>query len=294
MTKGKIKIKDDRYPQRLKSIKNPPEELYHKGNFDQDIFNKCLAVVGSRKMTKYGKKICTKLVSEVASRGITIVSGFMYGIDATAHKAAVEAGGRTIAVMPCGIEKIHPSYQVDLYKKIIKKNGLILSEMSGKKSPAKWTYPKRNRIVAGLSQATLVVQAAEESGSLITAGFAKEFKRKIFSVPGPLNSKVSIGTAKLIKDGADIVTSGKDILKFFQPKQSNMTFKQEDGKAAQYENLSEKEKIVVESLQVEALEVDDIAQKIDSPANKTGTILSKMQLKGIIEKEGNKYYLSDF
>ena len=293
MNRGKVKIKEDRYPGRLKEIDDPPEDLYYKGNFDGEIFDKCLAVVGSRRMTKYGEKICTKLVSEVASRGITIVSGFMYGMDATAHRAAVKVGGRTIAVMPCGIEKIHPGYQEDLYKEIIKKKGLILSEMPGKKGPAKWTYPKRNRIVAGLSQATLVVQAGKNSGSLITANFAKDFNRKLFAVPGPLTSKVSIGTANLIKDGADIVTSAKDILKFFEPKQAGMNFNKEDRKLDKYKNLPPKEKEIIKKLQTEPLEIDDIARKLDLSAKKTGTILSQMQLKGLIEKEGNKYYLND-
>ncbi|MGM0439386.1 MAG: DNA-processing protein DprA [Patescibacteria group bacterium] len=293
MKRGKVKIEDKRYPKRLKKIKDAPKELYYKGNFSDEIFDKCLAVVGSRKMTNYGKKICDKLVSEVAARGITIVSGFMYGMDATAHRAAVKVGGKTIAVMPCGIEKIHPSYQEELYKEVIKKDGLILSEMPGKKGPAKWTYPQRNRIVAGLSQATLVVQAAKNSGSLITANLTKDFNRKLFAVPGPLTSKVSIGTANLIKNGADIVTCARDILDFFAPKQAGMDFVEKSkSKNTHYKNLSKKERQVVENLEVEPLEVDDIARKLNLPANKTGTILSKMQLKGVIEKEGNKYYLS--
>ena len=293
MNKGKVKIKEDRYPDRLKEINDPPEELYYKGNFKAEIFDKCLAVVGSRKMTKYGEKICTKLVSEIAARGITIVSGFMYGMDATAHRAAAKVGGKTIAAMPCGIEKIHPSYQEDLYKEIIRKEGLILSEMPGKKGPAKWTYPKRNRIVAGLSQATLVVQAARNSGSLITANFAKDFDRKLFAVPGPLTSKVSIGTANLIKDGADIVTCAEDILEFFEPKQRGMNFKNNKKEYLQHKNLEKEERVIVEALQIEPLEVDVISNKLDLPADKTGTLLSKMQLKGIIEKRGNKYYLRD-
>ena len=291
MKNKKIKIKDVDYPERLKEINNPPEELYYKGSFKKGIFDRCLAVVGSRRMTKYGEKITEKLVSKVAGRGVTIVSGFMYGIDATAHKSAVRAGGKTIAVMPCGIEKIHPGYQEDLYKKIIKKEGLILSEMPGEKGPAKWTYPKRNRIVAGLSQATLVVQAAENSGSLITANFAEKFNRKIFAVPGPLTSKVSIGTANLIKKGASIVTCAKDILEFFESKQMDINF--EDSGFNRYENLSETEKQIVKNLRMEPLEVDIISQRTNLPADKTGTLLSKMQLKGIIEKRGNKYYLKD-
>ncbi len=285
----RIKKENKLYPERLKKIKDPPEELFYKGNPDEDIFDKCLAVVGSRKMTKYGEKICNRLVSEVASRGITIVSGFMYGIDATAHKAAVSVGGRTVAVMPCGIEKIHPAYQKDLYKEIINKDGLIVSEMSGKKGPAKWTYPKRNRIVAGLSQATLVVQAAENSGSLITADFAKDFNRKLFAVPGPLTSNVSIGTANLIKNGADIVTEVKDIIEFFKPKQTGMDFSKERMDLSQYD-LSIKEEKIIKNLQAEPLEVDSIANKLNISAKETGTLLSQMQLKGLIEKDGNKYY----
>ncbi len=285
-----VNIKEDIYPKRLKQIKDPPEKLFYKGNFNPEIFKNCLAVVGSRKMTRYGKKICTKLVSEVAYRGITIVSGFMYGMDATAHRAALKVGGKTIAVMPCGIEKIHPGYQEDLYKKILKKQGLIISEMEGKKGPAKWTYPKRNRIVAGLSQATLVVQAAENSGSLITANFTKDFNRQLFAVPGPLTSKVSIGTANSIQEGAKIVTEAEDILDFYTPKQRKANFKKENRNFEKRKNLTKKEKEVLRKLEIEALEIDDLAQKMNLSADKMGTILSKMQLKGLINKEGTKYH----
>ena len=126
----------------------------------------------------------------------------MYGGDEAAHKAAVEAGGRTIAVMPCGIDMIHPEYQEELYNKILENKGLIISEYEGKFPPAIWTYPKRNRIVAGLSKAVLIVEAGLNSGTLITAECAKKFGRKIFAVPGPITSEVSKGTIQLIKEGA--------------------------------------------------------------------------------------------
>ena len=128
---GVIKINDPKYPKLLKKISDPPKQLYYKGNYSdsggESIFENCLAVVGSRRMTTYGKQITEKLVGEIASRGIIIVSGFMYGIDATAHKAAVDIGGKTIAVMPCGIELVHPEYQVKLYDEILENNGLIIS-----------------------------------------------------------------------------------------------------------------------------------------------------------------------
>ena len=123
-----VTIKDARYPRLLKKIDSPPQKLYYKGDWNSGIFENCLTVVGSRRMTTYGKLIANKLVSEIARAGITIVSGFMFGIDATAHKAAVEAGGRTIAVMPCGIDIIHPEHQEAVYKEILKNNGLVISD----------------------------------------------------------------------------------------------------------------------------------------------------------------------
>ena len=210
------------YPELLKQISDAPAQLYYKGIWpassadeNENLFENCLAVVGSRHMTQYGKKATEQLISEVAAAGITIVSGFMYGVDAAAHKAAVDAGGKTLAVMPCGIERIHPSHQKDLYDKILETGGLIISEWDGDGMPMLWTYPKRNRIVAGLAKATLVVEAGLESGSLITADFAKKFQRKVFAVPGPITSEVSKGTAKLIQEGAMLVNSADDILEFF-------------------------------------------------------------------------------
>lgn len=286
---GTINIKDKRYPKRLKEISNPPETLYYKGNWNQDIFEHCLAVVGSRKMTKYGEKICTKLVTQVAGQGITIVSGFMYGMDATAHKAAVKVGGRTIAVMPCGIDRIHPAYQKKLHKEILKKDGLIISEYEGDLKAKKWTYPKRNRIVAGLSQATLVVQAAKKSGSLITANYANKFNRKILAVPGPLTSSVSIGTANLIKKKqAEIVTEAKDILKAFSKKQSTINF---DSNKTISKGENKLENKIINKLKVEPLAPDELSRKLNIPASKMGTVLSTMEIKGLIEEEGNKYHL---
>ena len=150
-----ITINDPKYPKLLKQINDPPKQIYYRGNWDEKIFENCLAVVGSRRMTSYGQQITNKLISEIASRGITIVSGFMYGIDATAHKTALDVGARTIAVMPCGIERIHPEYQTKLYADILENNGLVISEFEGDSLAAFWTYPKRNRIIAGLSRATI-------------------------------------------------------------------------------------------------------------------------------------------
>ena len=158
---------DSNYPKLLKEIgKEAPKALYYKGVLDDNIFKNCLAVVGSRRMTTYGKDVIEKIVGEVAAAGLTIVSGFMYGCDAQAHKVALRFGGSTIAVMPCGIDKIHPSHQVELYHDILNKKGLAISEYDGGVLPTNWMYPRRNRIVAGLSRAVLIIEAALGSGSL--------------------------------------------------------------------------------------------------------------------------------
>ncbi|MCH7605430.1 DNA-protecting protein DprA, partial [Patescibacteria group bacterium] len=209
-----ITKKQRKYPALLAQGGDAPKQLYYRGSWDDELFDKCLAVVGTRRMTNYGKRITEQFIGEIAAAGVTIVSGFMYGIDATAHKAALQAGGKTIAVMPCGIDLIHPEYQADLYQEILDAGGLIISEYEGTYPAVSWMFPRRNRIVAGLSQATLVVEAGENSGALITANFAKKYGRKIFAVPNPLTSAVSKGVTQLLKEGAELVGSADDILQY--------------------------------------------------------------------------------
>jgi len=283
-----VTIQDKNYPKLLKQIgKDAPKQLYYKGKWNKEIFNHCLAVVGSRRMTIYGRQVAERIVGEVASAGVTIVSGFMYGVDATAHQAALKVGGRTIAVMPCGIDLIHPEYQQDLYAEILNNQGLIVSEYEGSMQPALWTYPRRNRIVAGLCQAALIIEAGEQSGSLITAEFAKKFKRKVFAVPGPITSENSKGISQLLKEGAAAATCAGDILREYG---FSSRFTPEGPYATQKTHNSLEIKII-EYLQREALSIDAISRNLGMPAAKMGTILSIMQLKGQIQQEGNKYYL---
>ncbi len=304
-----IAIEDKEYPVFLKKINDPPKKLFYKGEWDAKIFENCLAVVGSRRMTTHGKRAAELLAGEVAARGITIVSGFMYGVDATAHRAALNANGRTIAVMPCGIDLIHPEYQEELYNDILENNGLIVSEYEGDFQPTLWTYPRRNRIVAGLSKAVLVIEAGIKSGSLITANWAKKFERKIFAVPGPIFSSVSKGTNQLIKDGASIATESKDILDYYR---SNFEF----SSSLRKQNFSNRfplttpypdsfhlsgphdlknlfsslENQIIEQLQREPLEIDSLARNLGIPVSQLGTLLSIMQIKGFVSQEGGKYH----
>ncbi|MEK7664661.1 MAG: DNA-processing protein DprA [Patescibacteria group bacterium] len=285
-----VEIEDEKYPELLKKIgSQAPKKLYYKGDWNNALFNNCLAVVGSRRLTNYGKRITEQFVTEIAASGITIVSGFMYGGDEAAHSSAVRAGGKTIAVMPCGIDLIHPAEQEELYNEILKNNGLIISEYEGKLLPVSWMYAKRNRIVAGLSKAILVVEAGLNSGTLITTGYAKKYNRKIFAVPGPITSEVSKGTIKLIKEGAEIATEAKDILKFFKIEGLPMSHKNcATSEVARADSL---EQAIINQLKIEPMEADTIARTLGVSAAKIGTTLSLMQLKGIIQQEENKYYI---
>jgi len=289
-----IDIKDKKYPELLKKIKGAPKKLYYRGEYDDNIFKNCLAVVGSRRLTSYGRRMTQLLVSEIAAAGITIVSGFMYGGDEAAHRATVEVGGRTIAVMPCGIDLIHPEYQEELYQKILDNNGLIISEFPGKSLPLNWMYAARNRIVAGLSKAVLIIEAGINSGTMITANYAKKFDRKIFAVPGPLTSEVSKGTAQLIKEGAKIVTEAKDVLDFYKTNfQFSITNFQSKSKS-QIPNskmTTSLEQKIIGELKREPLAADALAETLKVPVSKISASLSLMQIKGFIKQEGDKYYV---
>jgi DNA processing protein len=184
---------------------------------------------------------------------------------------------------------IHPEYQEELYNKILENKGLIISEFEGKFPPASWTYPKRNRIVAGLSKAVLIVEAGLNSGTLITAEFAKKFGRKIFAVPGPLTSEVSRGTAQLIKEGAIVATEARDVLKYYDMSFAKSSLvKEVKPSLGKMGNLEQK---IIEQLEIEPMETDALARIFRLPAAKIGTTLSLMQLKGFIQQEGNKYYV---
>jgi DNA processing protein len=303
---GVIEVTDKKYPKALKeALKNliassGPKRLYYKGSWDEEIFKNCLAVVGSRHLTFYGRKVIEQIVTEAAAAGITIVSGFMYGGDEAAHSAAVKAGGRTIAVMPCGINRIHPETQKKLYQEILDKNGLIISEYEGDAQPQTFTYIQRDRIVAGLSKSVFVVEAALNSGSLLTAGYAKKYGRKVFALPGQITSQVSQGTIKLIREGAEAVSCANDILSYYKvlvnprchsgldPESRVLPL---DSRFRGNDNGSLEDKILA-YLRREPMKADEMARALAVPVAQLGTALSLMQLKGIINNDSGKYYLN--
>ncbi|MBI2123776.1 MAG: DNA-protecting protein DprA [Candidatus Wildermuthbacteria bacterium] len=289
MKSNVVTQEDARYPSLLGGISDVPKRLYYRGEWAPELFEKCLAVVGTRRMTQYGKRVTEQIVNEVAAAGVTIVSGFMYGVDATCHKAALGAGGKTIAVMPCGIDVIHPEYQADLYQEILDKGGLVVSEYEGTHPATNWTFPRRNRIVAGLSKATLVVEAGEDSGALITANLAKKYGRKVFAVPNPITSAVSQGVNQLLKEGAELVASAKDILQYYGLRGHAKIRRTAARNYAEIEG--ELEQKIVQQLEKEAVEIDVLARKLKTTASQLGAAISLLELEGYIIDEQGKLCL---
>lgn len=205
-----ITRKEIRYPSGLTSISAPPPVIYTRGELrKRDQLS--LAVVGSRKMTNYGRQVVEALVPEFVQAGLTIVSGLALGVDTVAHRSALDAGGRTIAVLPCGIDQVYPLSNISLAKDIIK-HGVLLTKFPVGTPPNRENFPIRNRIIAGLSLGVLVIEAAEGSGTFHTVAAALEQGKDVFAVPGSIFSPYSAGVAKLIERGAKPVTSASDIL----------------------------------------------------------------------------------
>ncbi len=207
-----LSLNDSRYPKLLREISDAPFLLYVKGRGPKINLDKTIAVVGTRKTTAYGKEVTRRLVTDLVDKGFTIVSGMANGVDTVAHQATLDAGGKTIAVLGCGIDIVAPRSNARLYHAIADRGGAIVSEMPPGLRPDKGLFVARNRIISGLSLGTLVIEGADDSGALITARNAAEQGREVFAVPGPITSIYSRATARLLKNGAKLVESVDDIM----------------------------------------------------------------------------------
>ncbi|HBP01195.1 MAG TPA: DNA-protecting protein DprA [Candidatus Moranbacteria bacterium] len=286
-----VSLEDPNYPELLREIHNPPYILYTKG--DPSLLNsKMIAVVGSRKSTEYGSRVANSFGRDLANSGVTVVSGLALGIDAIAHAGALEAKGKTIAVMGNGLDNksIHPRSNFELSQEIIRNGGLLLSEYPLGTSPLPGSFPARNRIMAGMSLGTLVVEAAEGSGSLITANLALDFNREVFAVPGPIFHLQSQGPHSLIKKGAKLVSSVSDILEeiSFVSESKNAT---ENPKKDGYRPATEEEKSVLDVLGQESVHVDTILKLSKLETATALSTLSMLEIKGIIKNMGGQNYI---
>jgi DNA processing protein len=212
----RIARRDPAFPSLLGAIHDPPAQLFLRGSADASLLSRpAIAVVGARACSSYGRSVTRSLARDVAAAGLVVVSGMARGIDGEAHRGALEGGGRTIAVLGCGIDRDYPAAHAELARRITESGGLVVSEYEPGVEPAPWRFPARNRIIAGLCRATLVVEARERSGALITADFALEEGREVFAVPGEITSSLSAGTNGLIKLGATPVGSAADVLEVY-------------------------------------------------------------------------------
>ena len=292
------------YPKMLNNIKNAPSELFIKGD-TKCINSTCITVVGSRNMSDYGRNMTQKIVRKLALAGVTIVSGLAIGIDSVAHKECLDCGGKTIAVLGSGLNKVYPSENIELFNRIISNGGCVISEQEPDVEANKLFFPARNRIVSGLSLATLVIEATYRSGTSITAKFAFEQGRKVFCLPNSIGNKNSSGTLNLIKKGATMITDGKEILYDL-----GLIDKLED-----YDDYLEQQKInklnMIEKETVEPLDEDTkkiynfiknnkitnieiMCNKLHLNIQQVNIHLSILELKGLInDKGGGNYTLRD-
>ena len=290
--KFKVKVvtfEEEDYPPNLKILYDPPLVLYIRGEVTEDD-RLAIGVVGARYPSIYGLSMAEKLGRELSAREFTIVSGLARGIDSASHRGALKAGGRTIGVLGSGVDRIYPPENKELANQIIE-NGALVSEFPMATIPDKANFPKRNRIISGLSLGVVVVEAAQRSGSLITASFALEQGRLVFAVPGRADSVKSEGTHNLIKEGAILVQDVEDIIKEIEPMLGGFKLKQGHTPLVKNPSLSEDEARVLNFISKEGQHIDELISKSQSPPGLVSACLLRLQLKGLIKECPGKIYI---
>jgi DNA processing protein len=274
---------DKNYPENLKGLAGAPAALYFRGEIKKADVS-AVAIVGSRKMTSYGREVAEKFANELADYGVTIVSGLARGIDSAAHKAALASGGRTLAVLACGLDLIYPPENADLAGKIIK-SGALVSEYSLGTPAVPMNFASRNRIISGLAKAVVVVEGAEKSGTLLTATHAAEQGKTVFAVPGQITSPQSFAPLYLLKNGAKIAASAKDVLE-----ELNLQVKVDREVLEKVLPTTPEEQKIIEILANEALHLDEIARISSTNVGQVSAQLTIMEMKGIVKNMGGGMY----
>jgi DNA processing protein len=275
---------DSNYPKKLFEVDQPPPVLYYKGKIKSED-DWAIAIVGTRRMTVYGRQVTQDLATVLASKGVTVVSGLARGIDAIAHTAAMDAGGRTFAVLGCGADIVYPPENRKIYERIIE-SGALISEYPLGTMPESTNFPPRNRIISGLSHATVVVEAGETSGALITASFAANQGREVFAVPGNILAPQSMGCNRLIRDGARILLNPNDVLETL-----NLSAVGEYKQARLLIPGNEVESTMLKILDNESLHIDEIQARSGLPIEKVSATLVMMELKGMVKQMDGMTYM---
>ncbi len=282
---GVITWQDKTYPRRLREIDQPPPVLYARGELLlEDEW--AVAVVGTRRVTPYGRQIAEQVATTLAHSGVTVVSGLAHGVDAIAHQAALNAGGRTLAVLGCGVDRIYPSDHRRLAERLME-HGALLSDYAPGTPPEAVNFPPRNRIISGLSMAVVVIEAGDRSGALITAGFAAEQGREVFAVPGNINAPQSAGANRLIQQGAHPLLDVRDILDSLDL--DLVTEQQTARKTIPADAVEAK---LLSLLSQQPMHVDEIRNQADMPIEKISAALTLMELKGLVHQVGGMQYIA--
>jgi DNA processing protein len=291
---GRILIQEDpHYPQSLREIAQPPIVIYTRGNIKDEQIK--IAMIGTRKPTSYGRKMTTRLAADIARCKITVVSGLARGIDSIAHAAALDCGGITWAVLGTGLGKYYPYENKKLTEQIIESGGAIITEIPFDGEPMAFHFPRRNRIIAGLSLLVVITQCPIKSGAIITAKFALEQGKDVLAVPGPADCPTSEGTNNLIKEGAAVAVNPLDIIEHI-PLQYKLSLDKNNLKTstdleheAIYQNLSEDEKTVLKQIAEDDLSLDDIAMRLNWSVSKTCSVLFELEAKSVLTCNCGKY-----
>jgi DNA processing protein len=268
---------DPEYPARLKEIYDYPPLIYVRGSLTSDD-EFCISVVGTRQATVYGRQVTEEMAEGLARCKITVVSGLARGIDTVAHRRTLEAGGRTIAVFACGLDTVYPSENLALARNIMNQGALISEYPLGAK-PRPDNFPRRNRIMSGMSLGVLVIEAGESSGAMITAHMALEQNREVFAIPGSILSPVSKGTNKLIQEGAKLVRSCTDILE-----ELNLTASVQQMEMKELTPASATEALLIQQLSAEPVHIDRVCQNSGLPIATVSSTLAIMELKGMVRQ----------
>ncbi|MCL5997728.1 MAG: DNA-processing protein DprA [Chloroflexi bacterium] len=275
---------DADYPKLLKEINDPPPVLYVRGHLTSaDAW--AIGLVGTRRATVYGREVAETLATELARNGITIVSGMARGIDAYAHQAALQAGGRTIAVLGCGVDIVYPPEHRKLAQQIVE-HGALVSDYPPGTQPDSQNFPPRNRIISGMSMGVVVIEADERSGALITSEFAAEQGREVFAVPGNIFNRSSKGTNQLIQKGAKLVTNVNDVLE-----ELNLSMVASHKEAQEVAPENDVERLLMSHLSHEPTPTDDLVNALKLPTEIITSTLALMELKGMVRQATGTSYV---
>lgn len=309
-----IKYNDNKYPEILKYIDNPPKKLYYQGNVELLYTNK-IAIVGARMCSQNGRKITREFAQDLVNQNLTIVSGMAIGIDSEAHKTTLKYNGNTIAVLPCGLKNIYPEENIKLYNEILQKNGLVITEYSENTKANSARFLERNRIVSGISMGVLIIEAMHRSGTSVTARIATEQGKKVFAIPHEIDDKLGKGTNNLIRNGAILVTCVEDIMEEFPNieyiniikdkekeerninKKEKIKFLNDDENSVTEEKYFKQKKecknkeydLIYQYIENEPITIEEIYLKTNKPINEINYILMMLEIEGLIKKIGGGY-----